>query len=91
MTHRVKLIRAMVVPVQAASCWAWQANPSCEVSSECERTYGGAKSVESSCQEIISKGYKHRGTVPQTDTGRRAENAKAYGRIRVKELGKMHT
>ena len=31
------------------------------------------------------------GTVPQTDTGRRAEYAKALGRIRVKELGKMHT
>jgi len=46
--------------------------------------------VESSCQEIISKD-KHKETVPQTDTGRRAENAQAYGRIRVKELGKMHT
>ena len=31
------------------------------------------------------------GTVPETDTGRRDENSKAYERTRVKELGKIHT
>ena len=46
--------------------------------------------MDSRCQEIISK-VRLRGTVPQTDTGRKDEDSKAYGRIRVKELGKMHT
>ena len=49
-----------------------------------------AKLEDSSCQEIISK-VRLTGTVPQTDTGRRAEYAKAYGITRVKELGKLHT
>jgi hypothetical protein len=34
---------------------------------------------------------RRQGTVLQTDTGGRAENAKAHGRIHVKELGKIHT
>ncbi len=46
--------------------------------------------MESGCQEIVSKDILYE-TVPKTDTGGRAENAKAYGRIRVKELGKIHT
>ena len=46
--------------------------------------------MESRCRERISKD-RLSGTVPETDTGRRAEKAKAYGRTRVKELGKMHT
>ena len=33
--------------------------------------------------------YSLRGTVPQTDTGRRVENTKAHEGTRVKELGKM--
>ena len=53
-----------------------------------ELPYGGAKRVQPSCQETIPKDML-RGTVPQTDTGGQAEKAKAYGRTRVKELGKM--
>lgn len=34
---------------------------------------------------------KARGTVPQTDTGRRDEKSKAHERTRVKELGKTRT
>ena len=55
-----------------------------------ELRYGGAKCAQSSCRERVSK-ERLWGTVLQTDTGGRAENAKAHGRIRVKELGKMHT
>ena len=53
-----------------------------------ELPYGGAKRVQPSCQETIPKDML-RGTVPQTDTGGQAEKAEAYGRTRVKELGKM--
>ncbi len=48
------------------------------------------KSKESWYREIVSKVMAKRDRT-ETDTGGRAENAKAYGRIRVKELGKMHT
>ena len=80
----------MVVRVQAASLREREANPPFEVSGEVELSYGEAKRAESRCQEIVSKD-RSRGTVPQTNTGRRVENTKAYGRTRVKELGKMHT
>ena len=60
------------------------------MSRETELSYGEAKRVESRRQEIISKD-RRKGTVPQTDTGRRDENSKAHGRTRVKELGKIHT
>ena len=33
--------------------------------------------------------FRHRETVPQTDTGGRVENTKAFERTRVKELGKI--
>ena len=61
-----------------------------EVRCESEWIYGKAKLVESRCRERVSK-VRLYGTVPETDTGRRDEYSKAYGRIRVKELGKIHT
>ncbi len=45
------------------------------------------KSLISHCQEKPLA--REKVPVPQTDTGRRAEYAKALGRTLVKELGKM--
>ena len=33
--------------------------------------------------------FRHKKTVPQTDTGSQVENTKALERTRVKELGKL--
>lgn len=45
------------------------------------------KVMSSGCQEKPLA--REKVPVPQTDTGRRAEHAKARGRTLVKELGKM--
>ena len=41
------------------------------------------------CQETADLARYHREFVPQSDTGRRAEHAKARERTLAKELGKM--